>query len=573
MTGEVQKKWVYPSEVNEGVVVQLSKAINVNQFLSRLLVQRGIHEYEQSKQFFRPTLDQLHDPFLMKDMDKAVERLNDALFKKEKVLIYGDYDVDGTTSVALLYQFLRDHNHDTVSYYVPDRYDEGYGISQRGIEWAVEHGFSLIIALDCGIKAYKNASLAKDQGIDLIICDHHLPGDTLPDAYAILDPKRRDCTYPFDGLSGCGVGFKLLQAFCVQNTIDQNDLYKYLDLVAVSIASDLVNIVDENRILCYYGLRKLTKEPSIGLKALKETSGLKNKEVDVQSVVFGIGPRINAAGRIDHAHSAVRLLVSENDLEAKALAGQINKNNNRRKDYDQEITKQALDSIEKLSLETDKKSTVLFDKDWHKGVIGIVASRCIEKYYRPTIIMTESNGSATGSARSISGFDIYEAIASCSELLDQYGGHQFAAGLTLSMDNIEAFEKKFEEVVSQTITEDALTPKLHIDIEVPLSKVDFKFFNVLNQMGPFGPGNLEPVFSSSNLVLVGKPRVMKEKHLKFYVREIDSKRSFEVLGFNQAHHHDTLIQVENFCLAYHLQYTTYMGDKALQLNIKDISFE
>jgi len=563
----MEKKWIYPKPTNEAKVRDLAKAININPLLAELLLRRKIESFDQARDFFRPNLEHLHDPFLLKDMGKAVERLNEALFKKEKVLIYGDYDVDGTTAIALVYQFLRDHRHDSISYYVPDRYDEGYGISEKGIRWAAENNFTLVIALDCGIKAFKNASLAKNLGIDLIICDHHLPDDHLPDAFAVLDPKRTDCNYPFDGLSGCGVGFKFLQAFCQQNTIDQKELYPYLDLVAVSIASDLVPIIDENRIMTFFGLQKLTQAPSAGLKALKDISGITGV-VDIQSIVFGIGPRINAAGRIDHAKDAVKLLVATNDIEAEAVAVTVNKNNTRRKDFDKDITVEALAEIEDGNLQT-ANSTVLFNNNWHKGVIGIVASRCIEKYYRPTIILTESNGKATGSARSVAGFDVYEAIASCSDLLDQYGGHRFAAGLTMPKENIELFKEKFEEVVSALITEDILTPKINIDLKLHLDSVGFKFNRVLQQMSPFGPGNLEPIFASDDLVLVGEPRIMKEIHMKFFVRQKESKKSFEVIAFNLAHFAKD-IKEHSFNLAYNIQKTTYMGETALQLSAKDI---
>ncbi len=566
------KRWIYPPIVDNQLVKTLSSSINISLPLATILLQRGVNDYDQARSFFRPSLLSLYDPFLMADMAKAVERINDALFKNEKVLIYGDYDVDGTTSVALIYGFLKSHGHSDISYYIPDRYEEGYGISEKGIRWAADNHFKLVIALDCGIKAFNNAKLARELALDLIICDHHLPGDELPDAFAILDPKRKDCDYPFDGLSGCGVGFKLLQAFCQQNTIDQNELYEYLDLVAVSIASDLVPIIDENRILAYFGLKKLTSKPSIGLAALKEVSGLKSSEVDIQGIVFGIGPRINAAGRIDHAKTAVQLLVADHEIEAKALANQINLKNTKRKDFDKDITQEALASIEK-EIDPLKRSTVLFNKDWHKGVIGIVASRCIESHYRPTIILTESNGKATGSARSVEGFDIYEAIAACSDLLEQYGGHRFAAGLTMDLKDIEAFQKKFEETVRSTIAEESLFPKIKIDLDLPLEAINFKFYNVLMQMGPFGPGNVEPLFSSSDLVVVGQPRIMKELHMKFHVRSKDGKQSFEVLAFNLSSYKDQVVQSEGFSIAYHLQHTTYRGEKSLQLNVKDIRFE
>ncbi len=568
----MKKRWIYPPPVDSETITSLSHSINVNRSLAAILVQRGVNNFDQAKTFFRPSLNDLHDPFLMADMAKAVERINDASFKKEKILVYGDYDVDGTTSVALTYGFLKNHGHTDIAYYIPDRYEEGYGISEKGIRRASEQNFNLVIALDCGIKAYKNAKLAKALGLDLIICDHHLPAEQLPDAYCILDPKRKDCNYPFDGLSGCGVGFKLLQAFCQQNAIAQNELYEYLDLVAVSIASDLVPITNENRVLAYFGLKKLGEKPSIGLAALKEISGLKSKEVDIQDVVFGIGPRINAAGRIGHAKSAVQLLVVDNAIEAKALAGQINTENTKRKDFDKEITQEALVSIGG-QIDPSKRSTVLYNKDWHKGVIGIVASRCIENYYRPTIILTESNGKATGSARSVEGFDIYEAIASCSDLLEQYGGHQFAAGLTMELKDIQPFQEKFEQTVRSTISEDSLYPKITTDLELPLEAINFRFYKVLEQIGPFGPGNSEPLFSSSGLVIVGEPRIMKEVHMKFHVRQKNRKESYEVVAFNLASYKDQLTKADHFSLAYHIQHTTYMGEKSLQLNVKDIHFE
>ena len=563
----MSKRWVYKNVPDPELVKSLAAGIKVNETLSTLLVQRGHSTFDEAKAFFRPHLAQLHDPFLMKDMDKAVNRLSEALFKKEKILIYGDYDVDGTTSVALVYGFLRKY-HSYIDYYIPDRYDEGYGISETGVRWAAEHGFSLIIALDCGIKAISKVALASDLGIDFIICDHHLPGPELPRAHAVLDPKRPDCNYPFDGLSGCGVGFKLMQAFAIQNTVDIQELYLYLDLVAVSIASDIVPVVDENRVLTYFGLQKLNKSPLPGFKALKQLSGIKG-EVTVTRVVFGIGPRINAAGRIDHARAAVELLIARNDEEAFDLAGQLDLKNDLRKNFDENITKEALAIIEEGNHLGKSFSTVLYKEDWHKGVIGIVASRCIEKFYRPTIILTESNSKATGSARSVVGFDVYEAIAECADLLDQYGGHKYAAGLTMNLDNVEAFKKRFEEVVARRITPDMLEPIIDIDLEVPIEAINFKFFNILRQMAPFGPGNMQPVFVSTN-VIAKSVKLLKETHLKMFLSQEGSRASLEAIAFGFGEFHDAIAGGAPFQVAYTVEENDFMGNKTMQLHIKDL---
>lgn len=566
----MSKRWVYKNVPDPELVKSLAAGIKVNETLSTLLVQRDHSTFDKAKAFFRPHLGQLHDPFLMKDMDKAVNRLSEALFKKEKILIYGDYDVDGTTSVALVYGFLRKY-HSYIDYYIPDRYDEGYGISETGVRWAAEHGFSLIIALDCGIKAISKVALASDLGIDFIICDHHLPGPELPRAHAVLDPKRPDCDYPFDGLSGCGVGFKLMQAFAIQNTVDIQELYLYLDLVAVSIASDIVPVVDENRVLTYFGLQKLNKSPLPGFKALKQLSGIKG-EVTVTRVVFGIGPRINAAGRIDHARAAVELLIARNDEEAFELAGQLDLKNDLRKNFDENITKEALAIIEERNLLGKSFSTVLYKEDWHKGVIGIVASRCIEKFYRPTIILTESNSKATGSARSVVGFDVYEAIAECADLLDQYGGHKYAAGLTMNLDNVEAFKKRFEEVVARRITPDMLEPIIEIDLEVPIEAINFKFFNILRQMAPFGPGNMQPVFVSTN-VIAKSVKLLKETHLKMFLSQEGSRASLETIAFGFGEFHDAIAGGAPFQVAYTVEENDFMGNKTMQLHIKDIKLD
>ncbi len=567
----MEKRWVYSEERNKEVIAELSKSLKVSEPLGELLVQRGIHTFDEAKTFFRPSLEDLHDPFLMKDMEKAVNRLCDAIFSGERILIYGDYDVDGTTSVSLAFGFLKGFT-ENIEYYIPDRYTEGYGISTKGIEYAKATEVNLIISLDCGIRAVDKAAMAKEFGIDLIICDHHLPGDELPDAIAILDPKQKNCPYPFKELSGCGVGFKLLQGFCQQNTIPITKLYQFLDLVAVSIASDIVPIVGENRILAYFGLRKLNQAPSKGLASLKEISGLSGN-LTISDVVFYMGPRINAAGRITHAKESVKLLLAETEEDLLLFADHLNAKNSERKTFDQNITKEALEMIEQDSTLLTAKSTVLFKKDWHKGVIGIVASRCIENYYRPTIILTESKNKATGSARSVNGFDIHEAIGACSDLLEQFGGHTHAAGLTMSLDKVADFQKRFEEVVSATIDPEVLIPKLHIDMAIDLDFITEKSFSIISQMAPFGPCNMQPVFSTSNLKCRNQARILKEQHLKLSVYQEGSKQTFDAIGFGMAEHHARIVAGEPFSLAYCIEENNFRGNKTLQLFIKDIKFD
>lgn len=564
----MENRWVLRDIPHQEQLEELSSSLNINQNLTKLLLQRGVKSFDEAKTFFRPSLDHLHDPFLMKDMDKAVNRLCDAVFSGEKVLIYGDYDVDGTTSVSLMYGFLK-HFSSQLEYYIPDRYTEGYGISERGIEYAHQHGFGLIISLDCGIRAVDKAAKAKAHGIDLIICDHHLPGDELPDALAILDPKQPDDAYPFKELSGCGVGFKLLQGFCQQNSIPIEQLYQHLDLVAVSIASDIVPIVGENRILAFYGLKKLNHSPCPGLKALIEVSGLKN-ELDISSIVFYLGPRINATGRLTHAHDSVLLLTAERDEETENFANVLNDQNSQRKTFDKSITEEALEMVEADEQLKMARSTVLFKNDWHKGVVGIVASRCIEKYYRPTIILTESNNMATGSARSIEGFDIHEAISRCGDLLEQFGGHTHAAGLSLPVQNIEAFQRRFEEVVADTIGESLLQPRLKIDLEVALGFVNYKNYSIIKQMSPFGPRNLTPIFSTNNVRLKYPPRIIKEEHLKLSVYQEGNDFVYEAIGFGLAEKVELITAADHFQMAFQIEENEFRGNKSLQLNIKDV---
>ena len=565
------KRWIFNDDIDEDVVAQLSREINVSPIIAKILIQRNINDFDQAKRYFRPSLDQLHDPFLMRDMDKALERIKTAMDLNEKILIYGDYDVDGTTSVSLVYGFLKNF-YNNIEFYIPDRYKEGYGISKTGIDWAAENKISLLITLDCGIKAVEMTDYANKKDIDLIICDHHLPGETLPRAFAILDSKMDDCPYPYKELSGCGVGFKLIQAFCEKFGYDPDLLYDYIDLVAVSIAADIVPITGENRILAYYGLKKLNENPRLGLKALIKLAGIRN-ELNISSIVFGIGPRINASGRMDHAKSAVDLLLANNHKTIESLAESIDLKNLERRNFDSAITIEAIEMIEHEKGTKNLKSTVLFKDDWHKGVIGIVASRCIDKYYRPTIILTESNGKATGSARSVNGFDIYKAISECSDLLEQFGGHMYAAGLTMEIDKVEAFKEKFERIVSERISDEQLVPLIEIDSEIDLIDVNFKFYNLLEQMAPFGPGNMQPIFVTHQLHVSGRPRILKNQHLKFYVYQNNEDEAMEAIGFGQAKYYDLIASGMRFSMAYYIEENNYLGNKTLQLRVKDIRFD
>lgn len=564
-----EKKWRFIDQPPEETVNALASAINVNRVLSSILVQRNIATFDEAKRFFRPSLADLHDPWLMKDMDKAVGRLNRAIDNQERILVYGDYDVDGTTAVALTYDFLKSV-YANVDYYIPDRYKEGYGVSMEGVAYAKATGANLIIALDCGVKAVRQTAEAQAAGIDFIICDHHLPGPQLPTAAAILDPKQNGCPYPYKELSGCGIGFKLMQAFCMQNGLDPSRLYPYLDLAAVSIASDIVPVTGENRAMAFLGLKILNDSPRPGLKALIKLSGL--TAVDISGIAFGIGPRINAAGRIDHAKNSVQLLLAREDGEAMELANGINHNNDLRKSFDAAITEEALSMIESDPELLQAKSTVLFKKGWHKGVIGIVASRCIERYYRPTIIFTEYENKATGSARSVYGFNIYDALCECADLLEQFGGHKYAAGLTLDVANIAAFQQKFEEVVTRRITDEQLIPQIVVDQKVNLDRINHKFYNILKQFAPFGPGNMNPVFVAEDVCVKGEPELLKDQHLKFFVRQKGSAYALEAVGFDMGHYFDDLKKADCFNIAFTVETNNFKGYSFLQLNIKDIKF-
>ncbi|TXK46744.1 single-stranded-DNA-specific exonuclease RecJ [Pontibacter qinzhouensis] len=565
----MEKRWVYNEEALPEVISELADSLKISTTLASILCQRDICTFEEAKAFFRPCLSSLHDPFLMKDMDLAVNRINKALHNSEKILVYGDYDVDGTTSVALMYSFLRTHTQH-VEFYIPDRYKEGYGVSQQGVEWAAENGFTLIISLDCGIKSADKVAFASSLGVDFIICDHHLPDEDIPQAVAVLDPKRPDCLYPFKELSGCGVGFKLIQAFCYQNNIEQEEAFKLLDLVVVSISADIVPIVGENRVLAHYGLKQINGTDGMrpGLEALKELADITGP-MDVTSVVFGFAPRINAAGRMGDAKRSVRMLLAETKEEAYQVADIINESNKERRSKDSNITKEALQMIEEDDFLRTANSTVLYKDSWHKGVIGIVASRCIEKYYRPTIILTQSNGKASGSARSVHGFNVHNAIESCSDLLDQFGGHMYAAGLTLPVENIPAFRERFEAFVSDTITEEQKIPQIEIDGKLKLNQITRNFYNIVHQMEPFGPGNMRPVFVSECVYDTGAVRVVGSSHLKLTLTQ-DGYHAIDAIGFGLSDYYDAISKGIPFDVCYTIEENIFRGVSTLQLRIKDI---
>lgn len=566
------KVWNIKKEGDINIIKHLSAALNVNMVIANLLAQRDITTYAEAQSFFRPKLTDLHDPFLMKDMDKAVERLEKAIKNQEKVLIYGDYDVDGTTSVAMMYQFLRTRIQD-LDYYIPDRYSEGYGISKTSILYAAEQKISLVVVLDCGIKAVEKIQMAKDLGIDFIICDHHNPDDSIPNAVAVLDPKRPDCTYPYKELSGCGVGFKLLQAYSKNNNIPFSEIYELLDLLVVSIASDIVPVTGENRVLAYYGLKKLNSSPSIGLKTIMQYSGINSDEISISDIVFKIGPRLNASGRIEHGKKSVAILTATNDEVASLLGDEINSYNEIRKTLDRDITQEALEMIERSPDHELKNATVLYNRDWHKGVVGIVASRLTEHFYRPTVVLTESNGLATGSARSVRDFDLYEAIGQCSDLLESYGGHMYAAGLTMKIENIYEFSRRFEDIVTKLITDKQQTESIDAEAKILLSDITPKFYRLLKQFAPFGPHNMLPVFITENVLDSGTSRPVGKnmEHLKLDLIEPTSNSSkFSAIAFNQAHHFEAISQGLPFDICYSIAENEFRGKTNLQLYIRDI---
>ena len=561
----MENLWTLKPLPDAEVVSSLQESLGVAPIIATLLAQRGINTFDEAKQFFRHQLSHLNDPFLMKDMDLAVQRLHTAISSQEKVLVYGDYDVDGTTAVSLMYIFLKNKCHE-VEYYIPDRYEEGYGVSYKGIDYAKNNDFSLIVCLDCGIKAVEKVAYAKELGVDFIICDHHRPAEKIPSAVAVLDPKRSDCSYPFKELCGCGVGFKLAQAYHQHFNLPFEDLLPLLDLVVVSIAADIVPMIDENRVLSFYGLQQLNSNPRIGLKALMNVANRKDT-FNISDVVFGLAPRINAAGRIEHGNKAVELLVQDDFLVAKEKAEYIDKHNLTRKELDQSITKEALEMIV-----PGAKSTVVFNEKWHKGVVGIVASRLIESHYRPTIVLTESNGKLTGSARSLSGFDVYNAIDACSDLLEQFGGHKYAAGLTLKKENLEAFIQRFEKVVSQTISSEMLTPKISIDLEMSIDDINKKTHRIIEQMAPFGPANSRPVFMAKGLIDNGTGRLIgqEKNHLKLAITDSENSKTLDGIGFGMSNHLSLIENKQIFDICFVMDLNEWNGITNLQLRLKDL---
>jgi single-stranded-DNA-specific exonuclease len=564
----LEKKWNIHQVNSPEVVSSLQNALSIDEVISKLLVLRGINTFEEAKTFFRPSLDMLHDPFLMKGMDVAVERIIKAISNKEKVLIFGDYDVDGTTSVALVYSFFKKYIPE-IRYYIPDRYAEGYGISFKSIDYAEENNYSLIIALDCGIKANDKIDYANAKHVDFIICDHHLPGDEIPKAIAVLDPKQNDCPYPYKELAGCGIGFKLAQAFCIQNGIDEQEVFQYLDLVVTSIAADIVPITGENRVLAHFGIKQLNENPRPGIKALFALTK-QDKEIDITTIVFTIAPRINAAGRIEHGSKAVELLISDTD-EATEFSKKINETNSQRRDIDVSITDEAYEMLELDPITPFKKSTVLFNPAWHKGVVGIVASRMIERYYKPTIILTESNGFATGSARSVKDFDVYTAIENCSHLLDQFGGHKFAAGLSLKKENVKAFISAFENEVSRTIKPEMLIPVVEIDLEITLDDINEKLIRILNQFAPHGPHNMTPSFLSKAVLDTGFAKVVGNNHLKLEVYQPNTQLTkIEAIAFNKGDFLNFLKRNIPVDIVYKIKVNEFRGTASIQLMIEEI---
>ncbi len=567
----MEKKWIIKESGDSAVVRHLAGALGVTESLANLMVQRNITSPDEAYAFFNPSMDYLHDPFMMKDMNIAVERLSTAIKKNEKILVYGDYDVDGTTAVALVYSFLREQG-SNVEYYIPDRYKEGYGVSFQGLDSAYRNKCKLVITLDCGIKATEKIQYARTKGLDVIICDHHYPGDEIPKALAVLDPKQPGCSYPYKELSGCGVGFKLIHAYSKIQGIPFSAITHYLDLVAVSIASDIVPITGENRVLAYFGLKQLNESPRTGLKEIIREAEV-CKALTIEDVVFKIGPRINAAGRMETGSRAVELLISNDIKLAAGISKEINNYNIERRSVDRVITNEAMRMISEDQSTVNAKTTVLYNPSWKKGVIGIVASRLIETYYRPTVILTESNGFATGSARSVQGYDLYQAIEACSDLLESFGGHMFAAGLTLKKENIQPFIERFEQYVNSTITEDQMLPRIFIDTELSFSEINDEFFRVMNQFQPFGPENMSPIFVSRNVFDTGTGRMVGSsgEHLKLDLcQESGTLKTIPAIAFSQADHFEYIKGGNPFDICYSVEMNEFRGTRNLQLNIRDI---
>jgi single-stranded-DNA-specific exonuclease len=560
----LQKRWTI-KQVDASKATLLQQALKIHSAFCRMLVMRGIETFEQARAFFRPDLSHLHDPFLMQDMDKAVGRIHQAITANERILIYGDYDVDGTTSVSLMVLFFQDF-YPNIDFYIPNRYKEGYGISTQGIDYAEANGCSLIIALDCGIKSIDKVDYALTKNINFIICDHHLPGEQLPNASAVLDPKRSDCKYPFKELSGCGVGFKLIQALASHYNLPDEKYLDLIDLVAVSTASDIVSLSGENRVLTYFGIEKLNKNPSHGLKHLIRLTGLERK-LDVSDVVFYIGPRINAAGRMDDAKQAVRLMIADESPHHADQAGELQNLNKDRQEADRDITAHALEILKANENNESLKSTVVFNTGWHKGVIGIVASRLTEHFYRPTVVLTEHEGKVTGSARSVKGFDLYEALYACREQLIQFGGHKFAAGLTMLPEKVDDFRNHFERVVSASITPEQLIPEIEIDAEINFSDITPLFYKLINEFAPFGPDNMKPVFVAKHVKETGWSKLLKERHIKFSLKQ--NGVTLSGIGFDMAHKMNMLKENE-IDVVFQIEENEWQGNTTLQLMVKDI---
>ena len=567
-----ERKWLVKEVGEPETVARLSTEIGIDSVLATLLVQRGIKSFEQARAFFRPSLSSLHDPFLMKDMDKAVARLKKAVEGREKILVYGDYDVDGTTAVSLVYSFLGRFTKN-IDYYIPDRYDEGYGLSIKALDWAAESGFNLVITLDCGIKAIDKVRYAASKGMDVIICDHHLPENELPAAVAVLDPKREDCHYPFDDLCGCGVGFKLVQAYPQVMDIPFAELEPLLDLLVVSIASDLVSVTGENRVLSHFGLKRLNEKPRKGLQAIIALSNLEPDHVTIDDIVFKIGPRINAAGRMESGRLAVELLTAADDRTAARIASQINDNNNERKSIDREITREALEMVQNGKCIACKNATIVYNPAWNKGVVGIVASRLVEAFYKPTFVLTKSNGFVTGSARSVRGFDLYDSIERCADLLENFGGHIYAAGLTLKEENLPEFARRIEEYVAEHLTVEMSTPVVEVDSRLDFSQITPKFFRILKQFQPFGPGNNAPVFLTENVYDDGNGRKVgpAAQHLKLeLIQESQPYHQIGAIGFNMAEYFDHIKAGNPIDICYSVVENYYRGNSTIQLRLKDM---
>ena len=585
----MNKRWITSDLPDESLAEDLSKRLAIEKPLAQLLISRGITSVEQANEFFNPDISKLHDPFLMKDMDKAVERLSQAIINNEKIMVYGDYDVDGTSAVALLYSFLCEiigtDASKFVDFYIPDRYLEGYGISEEGVEYCYEKGVDLLISLDCGIKANDKVDIANKYGIDVIVCDHHLEGDALPNAVAVLDPKRKDCPYPYKELSGCGVGFKLIQGYCKQFNLPDELWLSRMDLVAISIASDIVAITGENRVLAHFGLEIINKFPRMGIKSILEQAGIKihfplkeetifSRVISITDLVFYVGPRINAAGRMKSGKESVRLFIVEDEDKSADIGNTINTQNEARKEKDRNATEEAIQTI-KTSHEYEKrKSIVIYNPNWFKGIIGIVASRLVEEFYKPTIVLTRSsNGLITGSARSVKEFNIYDGIDSCSDLLEDFGGHKFAAGLSMKEENLEEFTERFEQYVAENLEEDAYIPEINVDLPLDLSEITPSFVANLNRFAPFGPGNMAPIFQTNGVVEDGSGKVVgnKGKHIKMRVLYPDKATvPFDGIGYNLNEKFDLITNKKKFDIVYHVEENTWNNKTTIQLNIKDI---